>query len=109
MILDQRKNNLKDAWLIDASDLKSLHGIKNELNTLPIDLDDDFLILRNDTKNVSLMDAYKIAEDDEIIFIKIGIWEQDNKSFQWSKEAKWTRRRDLRVILERSRVYYYVD
>ena len=94
-IMDQRKPSDKELWVLDASALTNLDDLKNSLQALKIDLDDDVYLYQKDPQGIdmNITEIYRVSADAELVMKTIGKWHaRGRRKFTWFVDQKWIRR-----------------
>ena len=101
--LSNRQRWQRESWLIyigqaalEKNVIKAL-----ELKSVPLDLDDDVLLITKDpdgkANHLEICEIYKISKDDlSIEYLNIGIWSKGG-GLKLTEVQKWYRRSDLKV------------
>ena len=72
---NQRKRNNKEYWLLDISSLSTIKKeIKETLNNLKLDLDDDLFWFEYSSQGIELYEVYRIHLDFDITVNAFGSW-----------------------------------
>ena len=94
-----RTNASKEYWLLDVPSNKEIEEIVDEdLNDLPLDLDDDLYLFQTFGKSIQIFEFYQIHKTLPKKIKPYGTW-NDLTAMQIPTKQKWQRRKDLEVIL----------
>ena len=92
---NQRKRNNKEYWLLDISSLSTIKKeIKETLNNLKLDLDDDLFWFEYSSQGIELYEVYRIHLDFDITVNAFGSWSID-KGLTSPIYGKWIRRKNM--------------
>ena len=92
---NQRKRNNKEYWLLDISSLSTIKKeIKDTLNNLKLDLDDDLFWFEYSSQGIELYEVYRIHVDFDITVNSFGSWSID-KGLTSPIYGKWIRRKNM--------------
>ena len=93
-----RTNASKEYWLLDVSINKEIQDIVDEdLNDLPLDLDDDLYLFQALGNNVQIFEFYEIHETLPRKLRPYGTWNEVT-AMQIPNKQKWERRKNLEVL-----------
>ena len=71
--------------------------VQKNLEDLPLDLDDDLFLFRNNGSKVNIWEFYEIHPTRPRKLIPYASWTESQLELKLPDQGKWTRRQDLEV------------
>ena len=98
-IYSKRTKASRDYWLLDVSNWNSVDElVKNELKSLPLDLDDDlYLFKKTEKEGIQVWELYEIHSSLPKQLLAYGSWNSSH-GLKIMEPQKWIRRNNLEVI-----------
>ena len=99
-IYNQRSRTNNEFWLLDVSAFPSNEDLRNKLNNLTLDLDDDLFLykikLSQTDYDIEIFEFYEIHPSKPRKLMPFGAWSK-LQGLNLTTAGKWTRRANLEV------------
>ena len=99
-IYNQRSRTNNEFWLLDVSAFPSNEDLRNKLNNLTLDLDDDLFLykikLSQTDYDIEIFEFYEIHPSKPRKLMPFGTWSK-SQGLNLTTAGKWTRRANLEV------------
>ena len=92
--LELREWSNKDTWLVLTSKM-SIEEIVDDIQSINLDFDDDFIVAQKKIDDIELWELYKIGPLSKIEYINIGRW-SEKEGLKITSGVKWHRRSNLK-------------